>query len=113
MTTSSSSGSQTSVNVQGMIAAQNNFQNTVDQVNTAYNAMQTQQESLAAAWSGETSTAFGQALNQWLEDFGVVRTQLVTILETLSHNTGVYASTNEEATSIAMQAGKFAGLPGF
>jgi WXG100 family type VII secretion target len=96
-----------------MVAAQKNFQNTLDQVNTAYSSMQTQQESLAAIWSGDTSSAFGQALEQWLEDLGIVRKQLANILETLSHNTGVYANTNEEATNIAMQAGKFAALPGF
>ena len=96
-----------------MIQAQTHFQNAVDQVNTAYNAMQTQQEALAASWTGETSTAFGQALNEWLDDFGIVRTQLISILETLSQNTGVYANTNEEASNIAMKAGRFAGLPGF
>jgi WXG100 family type VII secretion target len=96
-----------------MIAAQGHFQTAVDQVNTAYDAMERQQEALAAAWTGETSTTFGQALIHWLDDFGVVRTQLINILETLSQNTGVYANTNEEATNIAMQAGKFQGLPGF
>ncbi|HEY6494974.1 MAG TPA: WXG100 family type VII secretion target [Trebonia sp.] len=103
----------TSVDIAGMTAAQQGFQNAVDEVNTAYNAMESQQSALAAAWTGETSTAFGQALSRWLEDFGVVRTQLINILETLSANTGVYANTNEEATNTAIQAGKFAGLPGF
>jgi WXG100 family type VII secretion target len=103
----------TSVDIAGMTAAQQNFQNAVDQVNTAYQAMETQQSALVAAWTGETSTAFGQALTKWLEDFGVVRTQLGTILETLSANTGVYANTNEEATTTAMQAGQFSSLPGF
>lgn len=103
----------TSVDIAGMTAAQRNFQSAVDQVNTAYQAMETQQGALAGAWTGETSTAFGQALTRWLEDFGVVRTQLGTILETLSSNTGVYANTNEEATNTAIQAGQFSGLPGF
>jgi WXG100 family type VII secretion target len=104
---------QTSVDISGMTSAQRNFQNAVDEVNTAYQAMESQQGALAGVWTGETSTAFGQALTKWLEDFGVVRTQLINILETLSANTGVYANTNEEATNKAMQAGQFSGLPGF
>ena len=103
----------TSVDIAGMTAAQQNFQSAVDEVNTAYQSMESQQSSLAAIWTGETSTAFGQALTQWLEDFGVVRTQLQNMLETLSSNTGVYANTNEQATNSAMAAAKSMGLPGF
>jgi len=104
----------TSVDVTGMAAAQQAFQNAVDQVNTSYQSMESQQGALAAAWTGETSTAFGQALTRWLEDFGVVRTQLINILETLSANTGVYANTNEQATNAAAQVGKnLSSLPGF
>lgn len=103
----------TAVDIEGMKLAQPNFQNAVDQINTAYTAMESQQEELAASWTGETSTAFGQALAQWLSDFGVVRTQLQRILELLSTNTGIYANVNEEATNEAMKTGKFQGLPGF
>jgi len=60
---------QTSVDVQGMTAAQANFQNALDQVNTAYSNMTEQQSTLAANWTGETAATFGNALNQWLEDF--------------------------------------------
>lgn len=103
----------TSVDIAGMTAAQQNFQSAVDEVNTAYQSMEMQQSSLAAIWTGETSTAFGQALTQWLEDFGVVRTQLQNMLETLSSNTGVYANTNEEATATAQKvASSIGGLPG-
>jgi WXG100 family type VII secretion target len=92
---------QTSVDVQGMIAAQGNFQNALDQVNTAFNNMQDQESTLAANWTGETASTFGQALNQWLEDFSVVRQQLSGMLETLSTNTGVYANTNEGSQQMA------------
>lgn len=91
----------TSVDVQGMTAAQQNFQSALDQVNTAYTNMTEQQSMLAANWTGETASTFGQALNQWLEDFSTVRTQLTRILEALSSNTGVYANTNEQSQQMA------------
>ena len=91
----------TSVDVQGMTAAQANFQNALDQVNTAYSNMTEQQSTLAGNWTGETASTFGQALEQWLQDFATVRTQLTRILETLSQNTGVYSNTNEQSTQMA------------
>jgi WXG100 family type VII secretion target len=92
---------QTSVDVAGMTAAQSNFQSALDQVNTAYTDMTEQQSTLAANWTGETSSTFGQALASWLEDMSVVQSNLSTILEALSSNTGVYANTNEQSTQMA------------
>jgi WXG100 family type VII secretion target len=91
----------TSVDIQGMRGAQQNFQQALDNVNTAYSNMTEQQSNLAANWTGETASTFGQALNQWLEDFSTVRTQLIRILEALSQNTGVYANTNEQSQQMA------------
>jgi WXG100 family type VII secretion target len=91
----------TSVDIQGMRGAQQNFQQALDNVNTAYTNMTEQQSTLAANWTGETASTFGQALNQWLEDFSTVRTQLTRILEALSQNTGVYANTNEQSQQMA------------
>jgi WXG100 family type VII secretion target len=84
-----------------MTGAQKNFQKALDEVNTAYNNMTEQQSALAANWTGETASTFGQALNQWLEDFNTVRTQLTKILEALSANTGVYANINEQSQQMA------------
>lgn len=94
-------GQTTSVDVQGMTAAQATFQNALDQVNTAYSSMTEQQATLAANWYGETASAFGGALDQWLQDFSTVRAQLTKILETLSANTGVYANTNDGSQQMA------------
>ena len=100
----------TSVDVQGMALAQGNFQNALDQVNTAYSNMSEQQSMLMANWTGEAASSFGQALTQYLDDLQVVRTQLSTMTETLSANTGVYTNTNEGSTQLA---NSFAtGLPG-
>jgi len=105
--------SHSSVDVQGMIAAQGNFQKALDQVNTAYYDMTEQQGTLQANWAGETASAFGMALSQWLEDLSVVRVQLSGIVETLSQNTGVYANTNEGSQQIAASFAKgLSGVPG-
>jgi WXG100 family type VII secretion target len=84
-----------------MVAAQGNFQNALDQVNTAYSDMSEQASTLAANWAGETASKFGIALTQWLDDFGIVQQQLSTILQTLSSNTGVYANTNQGSQEMA------------
>jgi WXG100 family type VII secretion target len=103
----------TSVNVEGMIAAQGNFQTALDSVNTAYGNMEEQQGNLQANWTGETASAFGQALGQWLTDCNTVKTQLSTILDVLSQNTGVYANTNEGSTQMAQSfANGMSGVPG-
>jgi WXG100 family type VII secretion target len=91
----------TSVNIPGMVAAQGNFQNALDQVNTAFSNMQEQQSTLAANWTGDTASTFGQALEQWLSDMNTVKTQLSNMTETLSTNTGVYTNTNEGSQQMA------------
>ena len=100
----------TSVDIAGMTAAQNSFQQTLDTCNTAYSNMTEQQQTLAANWSGEAASAFGQALDTYLEDLGTVRQQLSNILEALSTNTGVYANTNEGSTQLSNAFAN--GLPG-
>jgi WXG100 family type VII secretion target len=103
----------TSVDVQGMLAAQANFQNALDQVSTAYSDMSEQQSNLQANWAGETASTFGQALSQWLDDFKVVQTNLANILEALSAQTGIYANTNEGSQQMAAAfLNGTSGLPG-
>jgi len=100
----------TSVDVQGMIAAQGHFQNALDQCNTAYSNMSEQQSTLMSNWTGEAASSFGQALTQYLDDLQTVQKQLSTITEALSSNTGVYSNTSEGSAQLA---NAFAtGLPG-
>ncbi len=100
----------TSVSVEGMVAAQGHFQTALDQCNTAYSSMSEQQSTLAGNWTGEAASAFGQALTNYLDDLQTVRTQLSTITEALSANTGVYSNTNEGSTQLAQSFAT--GLPG-
>lgn len=91
----------TSVDVHGMISAQSDFQNALDQVNTALNDMTEEQTTLMANWTGEAATSFGQALGTYLGDLGVVQQQLGIMLESLSTHTGIYANTHEESQQMA------------
>jgi len=102
-----------SVDIAGMQSAQGNFQSALDQVNTAYTDMTEQQSTLAANWTGEASSSFGNALSNYLEDLNTVKVQLSNILETLSHNTGVYANTTEGSSQLASAfSSGLAGLSG-
>jgi WXG100 family type VII secretion target len=100
----------TSVDIQGMTQAQGNFQTALDQVNTAYNSMESQSETLSANWTGDAASSFMSALTQWLEDLKTVQTQLSGMLETLSQNTGVYANTSETTQSTASSFGSGLGI---
>jgi WXG100 family type VII secretion target len=90
-----------SVGIQGLIQAQNNFESALGVVNTALKDMSMQQQTLQDNWSGETSSAFGAALGQWVTDCTTVQTQLSNIIETLSQTTSVYANTNESSSQVA------------
>jgi WXG100 family type VII secretion target len=102
----------TSVDIQGMVAAQANFQCAVDQVNTAYCDMLEQQATLMENWKGEAASTFGIAFERYLEDFKTVRSELEGILEALHENTGVYANTEGGSRQVAASFASHSGLPG-
>ena len=101
---------QTNVDVAGMALAQVDFQNALDQVNTTLTDMSEEQSTLAANWTGEAASSFGQALQTWLEDLQVVQQQLAGMCEKLSSHTGVYTNTHEQSSEMA--AAFMQGLPG-
>jgi WXG100 family type VII secretion target len=110
---------QTSVDKDGMVAAQGTFQTALDETSGAFASMDGQIEALRASWTGEAAVIYGNAMNRWLEDFNVVNQALQAMLEKLSVNTGVYAqvheNTQQQANALGQQisAGNFSGLPGF
>jgi len=109
----------TSVELQGMTAAQSTFQTALDDATSSYSQMDGQIEGLQASWSGDAANVYTQAMQQWLEDFNTVNQALRTMLEKLSSNTNVYANTHENTQQVANQvaqtvgSGNFGGLPGF
>jgi WXG100 family type VII secretion target len=90
-----------SVDVLGMSQAQNVMQEIYGQLNSAMQSMTEQQSTLAANWSGEASTSFGQALNNFIEDFNKINGALVGMMEALSQNTHIYVNTNDTSTQMA------------
>ena len=91
----------TSVSVPGMITAQGTFQTALDEMNTTYNDMLSEATTLAANWTGETSSAFGQALQTWLDDLNQVKGQLIVVMESLATHTSIYVNTNEGSNQVA------------
>jgi WXG100 family type VII secretion target len=102
-----------STDTPAMVRAQGYTQNTLDEINAVYTGMDEERSSLAANWTGEAASAFGQALQSWLDDLQVVQNQLSTILENLSTNTGIYANTAESSQQVATAFGQgLSGLSG-
>lgn len=90
-----------SVDTEGMMRASQRFQDALDGVNTVLRDMDEQRQTLMANWSGETSSAFGNALDTWLDQFTDVQKQLVNVMAALGKTTNVYANTNEQSQDVA------------
>ncbi|MFJ6836858.1 WXG100 family type VII secretion target [Streptomyces sp. NPDC091209] len=108
----------TSVEIQGMTAAQGSFQHALDESTNAYVQMDGQIEGLRASWSGEAAQIYSQAMQEWLADFQKVNQALTQMLENLASNTKVYANTHENTQQLANQLAQSmgsgaTGLPGF
>ncbi|WP_328473516.1 WXG100 family type VII secretion target [Streptomyces sp. NBC_00448] len=108
----------TSVELQGMTAAQGTFQTALDDGATSYAQMAGQIDGLRGSWTGDASTIYGNAMQAWLDDFNKVNQALRTMLEKLQQNTQVYANTHEEtqqtANTVAQNiASGVTSLPGF
>lgn len=98
-----------------MVAAQGTIQNGIDTCTGLFNSMTEQQGTLAANWTGETASAFGQALAAWLSDFQTVISSLQGFLTVMSQNTGVYTATDDAnqqaAGNVANNMNPPVGLP--
>jgi len=87
--------------IMGMSAAQNAMQEIYGDLNGAVTMLGDQQSNLAAAWSGEASNAFGQALNQFIDDFQKINGALIGMMNSLHANTGIYVNASDSSTQIA------------
>ena len=105
-----------STDIQAMQNAQSIFDNALQDVNAISSSMQMQQETLAANWQGETASAFGNALTNFLGDLSKVQNALSNLMQTMSTNTGIYSNTNEESQSyqqaFAQGLDSISALPG-
>ena len=89
-----------SVDVEAMQRAEPIFQTALTDVHTVLQDMTTQQDTLAANWAGETASAFGQALTNWLNDMTAIQNALINLIDTMGQNTGVYANTQNESAQV-------------
>jgi WXG100 family type VII secretion target len=90
-----------STDVMGMAQAQNVMQEIYGELNSAMQSMTEQQTTLQSNWSGEASTSFGQALNNFIEDFNKINGALASMMDALSQNTHIYVNTNDTSTQMA------------
>lgn len=110
-----------STDTTGMTQAQNAMQEVYGELNWAVQALQDQQDTLAANWGGETQTVFGQALENFIGDFDTINKALIGMMDALSKTTHVYVNTNDTNNQLANDFSKDLGsmknivpsLPGF
>jgi WXG100 family type VII secretion target len=98
-----------SVDVQGMAQAQEQMQTIHGELNSAVQDLEEQQSTLAANWSGEAQSIFGQALQAFVDDFNQIINSLFIMMEVLSQNTQIYVNANDTSKAAAMQL--LAGTP--
>ena len=73
--------------VLGMAAAQQAMQSIFTDLLTARGKMEDQQQQLAQVWTGEASSAFGIALNNFLTDFQTINNALDGMMNALAAST--------------------------
>ena len=104
----------TSVDLNGMTAAQSTFTDAVSHCTKVESNMETQMSSLGAAWQGEAQTGYIGAMHTWLENFQAVNRALQNMLNALEGNTSAYskthASTLETVSSLRNSVGQPLGL---
>jgi WXG100 family type VII secretion target len=87
--------------VLGMAAAQQAMQSIYGDLNAAMQRMGDQQTQLAQVWTGEASSAFGVALNNFLADFQTINNALDGMMNALSANTHIYVNTSDTSTQMS------------
>ena len=90
-----------STDVLGMAAAQQAMQSIFTDLLTARGKMEDQQQQLAQVWTGEASSAFGIALNNFLNDFQTINNALDGMMNALSANTNIYVNTSDTSTQMS------------
>lgn len=101
----------TQVDLAGLRSAINVFSNGVANFDTQYKAMSQTQANIASQWTGEASTAFGQAVQNWLTDFYKVIQVLNGMENALTQNTNLLDQTNQATIQRAQQAAAAVSMP--
>lgn len=118
MTTPSATGPNglpLSTDIEAMQRAQPIFDNALEEVTGILSPMTTLQDTLAANWQGETASAFGQAVEQFIADLNKMQGALTDITSKMSQNTGIVVNANADSDQIRQAFGQglssIQGLP--
>ena len=94
----------------GMQAAANEFGNRATEFNGYLRTVNTDMATLQASWTGQASTAFDQAMDNWESSFQSIINQLLHIMDVMGANTSSYRSAEDDASNIAQSFSS--ALPG-
>ncbi|MEC3975223.1 WXG100 family type VII secretion target [Amycolatopsis sp. H20-H5] len=100
-----------SVTTPGMQQAAVLFENASSESSGHMKSINENQAQLMATWRGDASVKFGQAMNDWENQFSVIVKELNHMIETMGVNAKAYAENEQTAEGIAGQwAGGLSGL---
>jgi WXG100 family type VII secretion target len=108
----------TQVGIEGMVAAEANFQEALSLADTEASKVDGVGKELTGTWTGEASNVYQGALTEWQTNWQACRRALQQMQQTLEQTTKQYNLTHEETTAAAQQAkatmgDAFPGLPNF
>lgn len=90
-----------SVDTAGMTRAVSKLESTSTEATSHLRTVNGQMAALQASWTGEASQRFGQAMNDWENDFLIVIHKLDHMIEVMTGNASGYDQAADEAAAIA------------
>jgi WXG100 family type VII secretion target len=94
----------TQVTLEGMRAAQSDFQNAIQNVTQEANKVDGINLSLNSSWRGSAASTYQAGLNEWLTNFLKARSALNAMFEKLQQTTGDYTSTHSDTSDQASKS---------
>lgn len=90
-----------SVGTEGLTGAATLFESASSESTGHLKSINEQMAVLQASWTGDASTRFSQAMNEWENNFRTVITQLDHMIEVMGGNAKAYDQAAADAASIA------------
>jgi WXG100 family type VII secretion target len=100
-----------SVTTPGMKQACGQFESASSNATSQMQRVNSEMASLQASWTGDASVKFGQAMNDWEQQFGIIIKELNHMIEIMGGNANAYQSNEETAVNTASAwAGGLSGM---
>lgn len=90
-----------STTTEGMKQAGSHFEHAITSANNHLQQINSEMATLQASWRGDASVKFGQAMNDWEQQFDIIIKKLAQMLQVMGTNATVYTNTEEQALSTA------------